>query len=187
MYGRRKKVPATGRRGHKSLSAEQREFLLKEWEQTREQVHLLLQAIWRFEAASILGLAAFYAWYFARLWPAQGAPIQDMPSIWITLVPALFATAICHRLLVEYRLLMRLAEYCRTVEKRVYDGVGSGRLGFERFLAIQPPDIIKSERVYARYRNTFIVFHLIALGTWVLFGYSVFEGWDELIGLIKRG
>ncbi|KAB0679047.1 hypothetical protein [Aureimonas leprariae] len=152
------------------------EFAIKEWEKTREQVHLLLQAIWRFEAASILGLAAFYAWYFStrdtgitftKFFFGHDDNLEPgLEHDFLILVPIIFSFAIRHRLKIEYGILVRLGDYSKRIEDYVYRAQGNfTRLGWQTYLERCRPDDIKYEVIRSRFSNTFNLFRKVIIGT----------------------
>lgn len=129
-------------------------FAWAEWEKTREQVHLLLTAIWRFEGFVVAGYAAFFSTLIARSVSAS----SSSQSFIMLGVGFAFLVVVAHRLRVEYAILMRLADYTKTLEKYIY-GNGHGYRppeGWETFLAREgnKPDDIPITQVARRFKNT---------------------------------
>lgn len=136
-------------------------FLFEEWKVTREQVHLILQAIWRLEAATIVGLAGYYAWFFANLRPGQQSqsPLFDAwINVLLALIPAVFSFAILHRLKIEYSILIRLSEYTISIENRINSGKSMPYLGWETYLAKKPADRVTWEAFRKKYNNAYRIF-----------------------------
>ncbi|WP_155846164.1 hypothetical protein [Celeribacter ethanolicus] len=124
------------------------EFALSEWKQTREQIHLLLNTIWRFEGLTIAGYAAFYAWLFSEYYQNHSY------SVFIALIIACTVTLLVKtRLNIEYAILMVLADYSKVIEHHIYQN-GPAPIGWEHFLTENPPDNIPTKEIEQKYSNT---------------------------------
>lgn len=150
-------------------------LLLEEWREMREQVRLLLTAIWRLESAAIFGLAAFYAWFYSlgrNIWierlaqsvagQSEGAYFFKMACL--SSVPAIFSIFVLVRLKIEYAILTRLTEYIRHIEIYFYKSnkIGNRISGWEEYLRNNKPDRICFCAVFRSYSNTFTAFTSIA-------------------------
>ncbi|ETD84378.1 hypothetical protein [Rhodobacter capsulatus] len=166
------------------------QFAILEWERTREQVHLLLGAIWRFEAYVVAGYAAFFSVITTRIESEPGDINKVLGFIvkpdLMVFVGLAFLFIVAHRLTVEYAILMRLAEYTRHLEEYIYLN-GSNHpapVGWETFLADNRPDDIGPREVSKYFTNTrngvimlllihvlaIIVIHQTTISTWLTEG-----------------
>lgn len=172
-------------------------FATEEWKAIREQIHLLLQTIWRLEAASLGGLAAFYVWFFGRAHNAERSVILDQPN-WIDLstallstVPVLFACIVLYRLKIEYGILMRLGSYSKALEAFIYHGIMptpqmkfpfldggelKTQLGWQAYLDQNPADEVKLIECEERYHNTFLAAYITVAVT-IVISFFVWLGW----------
>ena len=152
---------------------DQSAFLSDEWKAAREQVHLLLNAIWRLESAAILGLGGFYAWFYSRgdgwLKPFKlitlglSKPAVLFEVACLTSVPAVFAVFVLNRLKIEYAILARLGEYSKLIEGSIYRSVPLKieLAGWETYLAKHKPDDLSFRAVRGLFSNTFNGFMII--------------------------
>jgi hypothetical protein len=139
-------------------------FALGEWKVLREQMHLLLSAIWRLEMATIGGLAIYYGWTLTHISGIDSASVKFL----LAFVPTLFVIAVIQRLRVEYAILMRLGEYCLLVEGLHYSSEKSSNLiGWQHYIDKDgnAPDDIPYEKVRTRYSHTFKFFKVVAWAT----------------------
>lgn len=144
------------------LDLDLKSFAREEWKQIREQIHILLQAIWRFEIFSIAGLALFYSWFLS----ISGKYTTENAAL-ILSSPFLFSIVILARLKIEYCILLRLAQYSNSIEGFIYTDKyitykDIDRPGWEFFLVKYPPDLIGFWGIYRRYRHTFTTFIMIS-------------------------
>jgi len=158
--------------------AEKREFAIREWEQCRGQVHLVLSAIWRLELAAISGYAVFYSWFL-------GAGISSRSTIdpmYLLIASVCFSWLVLNRLKIEYAILITLGNYSMELEKQLYGGGLHTKIdGWESYLDENRPDDIPSRQVFARYNNTGRAFRLLFGLNFVVLLYF---GWPRLLELL---
>lgn len=147
-----------------------KDFALEEWKDLRQQVNILLSAIWRLEMSTIAGLAIYYGWYFT-----YESKLLDIVHVASLLAPVIFMPLIIARLKIEYAILMRLGRYCERVENmhcgrpyaRLSDenaqGDDGSPIGWQRYLSFYPPDSIPFRDVARRYSHAFLFFIIVAL------------------------
>ena len=148
----------------------QSDFALEQWRDLRQQVNILLSAIWRLEMSTIAGLAVYYGWYFT-----YQSQLIDIGRVASLLAPVIFMPLIVARLKIEYAILMRLGRYCERVENlycgRSYtrfpdedaeDDDGSP-IGWQKYLSFYPPDLIPFWEVVRRYSHAFWFFIIVTL------------------------
>lgn len=156
------------------------QFALAEWTKTREQVHLILQAIWKFESTSILGIAGFYAWYLSTsridyigyLSGLQTSLIggERVSLAWLATA---FSVIILHRLKIEYGILNRLGAYTRSIEGIVFRSeVPEHQYGWQTYIELSPPDKFEWREFYRIYRNTAYSFTIILV---LSFAFSTYH------------
>lgn len=139
-------------------TGDSKSFALKEWEQCRSQIHLLLSAIWRFEVIAISGFAVFYSWFFSTA--AQTS--SQIDPLYLLLACCAFSWLILARLKVEYAILITLGEYSQNLEDYIYGKSGASQpVGWETYLHQNIPDKRKLFYVFKRYSNTGMVFAAI--------------------------
>ncbi|PTX00297.1 hypothetical protein [Pararhodobacter aggregans] len=88
-------------------------FAEKEWEKTREQIHLILSFIWRFEGATLVGYGAFFIWIISQARDPE--PIVN--PLWYVGAGIVFQLVLILRLKVEYAILMCLSVYSKILEE----------------------------------------------------------------------
>ncbi|PTR13401.1 hypothetical protein ACN9JG_21025 (plasmid) [Cereibacter azotoformans] len=140
-------------------------FANAEWRAIREQINILLQAIWRFESLVLGGYAAFYAWILSGKLPGEASVSL------LVLVALLFSLLVLHRIKIEYSILMTLASYSRLLEDYIYASSSARPPGWEKYLSedSNDPDRRSMRAVFRRYRNTgmaaglLVAFNAVAL------------------------
>lgn len=145
--------------------SEMRAFALEEWKTTRQQVHILLEAIWRMEIYAISGVSIYFAWLMLQ----SPSSIYYAPGAY---VPTLFLASVIWRLKVEYGILTKLGEYTRQLEQSLYGRWDTAICGWEHSIAGpgKRPDHIKWSKVITTYRNTFSLFFLLLIASLVAGG-----------------
>lgn len=88
-------------------------FAEKEWGRTREQIHLILSFIWRFEGATLVGYGAFFIWIISQARVVE--PIIN--PLWYIGAGIMFQLVLILRLKVEYAILMCLSVYSKILEE----------------------------------------------------------------------
>lgn len=181
------------RQGHEALrvassSIFPRDFLIEEWKVTREQVHIVLQAIWRFEATTILALAGFYAWFFNAhaVTPGATSVLDNLTAVLLAFVPVAMSFAILGRLKIEYSILIRLGSYTKQIEDYLFRGCVMPVVGWQTFLAHQSPDEVEWREFRTKYSNAFRVFVGLFGSTLLALALSIYKARRELQDLAER-
>ncbi len=161
-----------------------KEFAIEEWKDLRQQVNILLSAIWKLEMSTIGGLAIYYAWYFTY---ESSLKSGDLTVVHVAslVAPVIFLPLIIIRLKIEYAILMRLGQYCERSENFFNDRTyvaqsptdDGSPMGWQRFLGLYSPDVIPYSEVKNRYRHTFRFFTAVALMS-AVFAFYRLGLWD---------
>ncbi|WP_146215597.1 hypothetical protein [Hoeflea marina] len=153
---------------HSEVNEKERkkDFVLEEWKVVRDQMHILLKAIWQLEMATIGGVAAYYAWLFSINGP-------ETDNQWLAggtvLLPFFFIVGIIFRLKIEYSIIMRLGQYSAKAELFFYKGeLFSDLQGWQHFIDCNSPDSIPRREVWKRYSHTFYFFSGAAVLTLIV-------------------
>ncbi len=142
-----------------TTSVEAEDFSIQEWHHIRNQIHLLLSTIWRFEIAAISGYAIFFSWFLGSAAHRIGGY-----SILVLITSTAFAHLIKKRLSIEYGILIRLGEYSEMIEKNQYGTHAKQTLsGFEYFHRLNPPDKLTDKQIFSKYTNAGNIFKVIIL------------------------
>lgn len=146
-----------------------REFAIEEWKSTRNQVHILLQAIWKLELYALSGFALYYSWFLSQ---DKKLYVYEFAAY----VPCIYLFGIIWRLKVEYGILMKLGDYSRRLESSIYGKWDNEVKGWEHsiFQPNQGPDKISWTKVTMTYKNTFCLFSTLLLIS--LYGACVITG-----------
>lgn len=162
----------------------QQNFSYQEWLKVREQIHLLLTAIWRFEIICISGYAVFFGWFLSKYTPTDTNP----EKLYLLCASTFFSLLVFSRLKVEYGILMVLAEYSKELEDYLYDPLKKKPEGWERYLEKNKPDDFGYFNIFLRYRSTGLGFiFLIAINSFALFYFNNFNLLDVRDGSFCEG